>query len=144
MKKREKKIIDKTDSKRVKITMKDIMKDIGFTKIDPAEMKKRMDDHFKEDKKKVADDKIRYEKDLKAEKERFENICCPSCISTKKERNIISHMNGPVVCGGINSSTVSADYLICQGCGTMYVDINKKEITPQYRGYMSSHGLYNL
>lgn len=131
-----KKTIDKKDSKIVKISMKDISKD--WKKIKPIDMTK----HHEEDKKKVEVDKIRYENDLKAEEKRFTNINCPSCKSTNKKRNVISHMNEPVIYGGRNSSTVYADYLICQECGTMYVDIHKKEIAPAYKGFMSPRGLF--
>lgn len=137
MAKKEKKIINKKDSKRVKITMTDILK-LGFKKLEPVDMSK----FHEEDKKKVAKDKLRYEKELKAETIRYENLACPVCRDTKKERNVISHMNGQVVYGGRNSSTVHADYLICQGCGLMFVDINKKEITSAYRGTKPLFGQY--
>ncbi len=138
MSKKIRKPIDKKESKRIKITIDDIFSK-GWKKLEPIDMTK----HYEEDKKKVEKDKIRYQKDLKAEEKRFENISCPSCKNTNKKRNVISHMNGPVIYGERNSSTVYADYLICQGCGTMYVDLNKKEITPAYKGCMSPIGLHN-
>jgi hypothetical protein len=128
---------EKKDSKRVKISMKDILKPglpEGFKPIDMSKV-------YEEDKKKVEADKIRYKNDLKKEGERFDNLSCPCCKNTNKKRNIISHMNSPVVYGGRNSSTVHADYLICQNCGIMYVDLNKKEINPPYEGLFSSKSL---
>lgn len=131
-----KKTIDKKDSKRVKITIKDIIKpDLweGFKPIDPDVIDKIRAD----DEKRVEADEIRYEKEKKEEEERFNLIPCPSCKGIDKKRNIISHMNEPLVCGGRNYSTVHADYLICQGCGTMYADLNKKEIAQPYEGMYS-------
>ena len=129
---KQKKETDKKDSKRIKITFDDFRKD--FKPIDMSKV-------YEEDNKKVEADKIRYKKDLKEEEKRFDNLACPCCKSTNKKRNIISQMNGPVVYGGRNSSTVYADYLICQNCGIMYVDLNKQEINPPYEGLFSSKRL---
>ena len=122
---------EKKESKRVKISFQKL-EDIKFKPVDMSKV-------YEEDKKRVESDKVRYQKDLKQEKERFENLACPCCKSTNKKRNIISIGNGPVVYGGRNSSTTYADYLICQNCGIMYVDLHKKEITPPYEGIFSSN-----
>ncbi len=128
---KQKKETDKKESKRVKISFQKL-EDIKFKPVD-------MNKVFEEDNKRVESDKVRYQKDLKQEKERFENLPCPSCKNTSKDRNIIRSSNGPVIYGGRNSSTVYADYLICKNCGTMYVDLHKKEITPPYEGLFSSN-----
>ena len=132
--------VPKENSKRVKITFEKINSGHILkpgVKLEPIDMTQVYED----DRKKVEADKIRYQKEVEAEKERFENLPCPSCKSINKNRNVISHMNGQTVYGGRNSSTVYADYLICQSCGTMYVDLNKKEIAYPYKGFydFSSH-----
>ena len=136
MAKKEKKIIDKKDSKIVKISLSDILKK-GMVKLEPRDMTKYAED----DKKKVEEDKIRYEKDLETEKNRFENLTCPSCKSRKKAQQTITHRDGPLIIGG-NSVSVLADYCICQNCGTMFVDLNKKKVAPPYQGMFSHRTFY--
>ena len=138
----------KKNSKREKITFETIngFKSINGghilkpgAKLSPRDITKEKE----ADEKKVKEDLIRYEKDLKEEEIRFKNLPCPSCKNKKKEINIISHIDGPTVYGGHNNrAVVLAEYCICQGCGIMYVDLNKKKVTPPYSG-MFSTSLYN-
>lgn len=108
----------------------------GFKQMKPEDMKKRMDKTIKDDEKKVEKDKVRYKKDLKTEKKRFENLACPVCKSLNKKQNTIyERRSEPVVYGGRNApSKVLSDYCVCQDCGVMFVDINKKEVQPAYGG----------
>lgn len=130
------------NSKRIKITFDSInfqkgfkpSMPEGFQKMDPVELQKKFKETQKEDEKKVKADKLRYEKDLKIEENRFKNLPCPVCKNKNKDRKRITHMDGPVIYGGRNSVDVLADYLICQNCGVMYVDLHKKEVAPAYRG----------
>ena len=124
----------KKETGRVKIS--DIMKPkIKVTDFKPVDMAP----FYEEDKKKVEADKIRYEKELKEEDERYNNLACPVCKSKDKKKNVISHNNEPIVYGGRNSVNILAEYCICQSCGSMYVDLNKNKVTYPYQGFFSNN-----
>ncbi len=67
-----------------------------------------------------------YEKALKEERIRIENMECPVCSSKEKGYFIQSENNG--ICGPGYHSYVTQEYYICKRCGVHYSDINKKEI----------------
>jgi transposase-like protein len=92
------------------------------------------DAEYERDKKLIDTDKIRYDDEVKIENDRIINLSCPHCRTENKELVNISFRNGPVVYGGRNNSRKLAEYYVCHGCGIMFVDINKKEIKPPYKG----------
>lgn len=95
-------------------------------KVKPIDMKKIYEDREKQ----FKADEERYERETKAEKLRIEKLKCPCCKSIKKSPVCISHRDGPLVCGGRNHVSILAEYNVCQKCGTMYVDLNKKDVAP--------------
>jgi hypothetical protein len=107
-------------SKRVKITMKDILP-AGFKPMD-------MSKYYEDRKKRIEEDEERYKREIKAEELRRVKLKCPCCKSAKKEPVSITHRDGPLVCGGRNHVQTLAQYNICQDCGVMYVDLDRKEI----------------
>lgn len=106
-------------SKRFNINMDEILKNSKF--IDPSEYHKKRDEARKAEEE-------RYSKDLKDENLRVENMECPLCRSTEKERRVSSISNG-VMGPGYNSRKI-ADHYICMSCGIHYSDLNKKDIRP--------------
>lgn len=131
--------VPKEESERVQITFKKINSEDILKPGAKLEVRDMTQFH-EEEKNKVEVDKLRYEKEVDVENKRFNNLPCPSCKSKKKIQQKITQRNGPVIYGGINGVNILADYLICQSCGTMYVDLNKKEITPPYKSY---NGIYS-
>jgi hypothetical protein len=120
-----------------KPTVEDIVKPgFEFKPVDMASF-------YEEDKKRVEEDKVRYETEKKEEETRFNNLACPVCKNTDKKINRIAPINEPIVYGGRNSVNILAEYCICQGCGSMYVDLNKKEITYPYQGFFPKHNLHH-
>jgi len=118
-------------SKRVKINFNTINKlPEGFKRIDfkKVDSSKIYEQRKKELEQEVKESEERYKRETEAEKIRVEKLKCPCCKSVKKTPVTITHMDGPLVCGGRNSVQKLADYNVCQNCGVMYVDLNKKEI----------------
>jgi transposase-like protein len=88
----------------------------------------------KERAERVEKDKIRYDDEVREENLRItHNLQCPVCTNIQKEKVNISFRNGPVVYGGRNNrSTNLAEYYVCQHCGSMYVDLKKRDIPLPY------------
>ena len=82
-------------------------------------------------KKKEEEEEEQYQKTLKDEAERVENIECPCCKSIEKVRHMQFEGNG-IYGPGSHSRTVS-DYYVCKCCGVHYDDVNKKEIKEPQR-----------
>lgn len=80
-----------------------------------------LEEHKKEIRK-LEDQKKR---EREKEEQRIKDLKCPCCENTKKQFKRLSFRNGPLVCGGRNSSTTLGEYYICLNCGTMYVDLLK-------------------
>jgi len=106
----------------------DILK--GLKKIDQEEISKAFKKRLEEDKKQYQKDLAKYEKDIKAEEKRITNLGCPVCKSTNKEKVTLREpRTEPLVLGGRNAPIKTlAQYHVCQGCGVMYVDLNKKTL----------------
>ena len=86
----------------------------------PVDMKKIWENQRKLKNKERED----YEKAVKKERERVDEMECPCCNSTAKLRHHKTESNG-VFGPGHHSRTVD-DYYICQACGVHYTDLNKK------------------
>jgi len=113
-------------SKIVKINFKSINNlPQGFKKIDTTKI---YEDQEKKLNKLIEESEERYKRETEEEKSRIEKLKCPCCKSVKKSPVTITHRDGPLVCGGHNSVQTLANYNVCQNCGVMYVDLNKKEI----------------
>ena len=122
-------------SKRVKINFDTINKGKivkinsvipeGFKKVDSSKI---YEQRKKELEQEVKESEERYKRETEEEKVRIEKLKCPCCKSIKKTPVTITHRDGPLVCGGRNNVEKLADYNVCQNCGVMYVDLNKKEI----------------
>jgi len=118
-------------SKRVKINFKSInnlpegFKRVDFKKVDSDKI---YEQRKKELEQEVKESEERYKRETEEEKVRIEKLKCPCCKSVKKTPVTITHRDGPLVCGGRNNVEKLADYNVCQNCGVMYVDLNKKEI----------------
>ncbi len=102
-----------------RLTVTDIFKN-GECK--PVDMKAHLEKREKE----IKEDQQRYEAEVAAEKERLKDLSCPVCKNTDKKHVVISKDNG--IIGPGYHSRVLQDYYVCQGCGIMFVDLNKKEI----------------
>ena len=122
-------------SKRVKINFDTINKGKivkinsvipeGFKKVDSSKI---YEQRKKELEQEVKESEERYKRETEEEKVSIEKLKCPCCKSIKKTPFTIAHRDGPLICGGRNSVQKLADYNVCQNCGVMYVDLNKKEI----------------
>jgi len=118
-------------SKRVKINFKTInnlpegFKRVDFKKVDSDKI---YEQRRKELEQEVKESEERYKRETEEEKVRISKLKCPCCKSVKKSPITITHRDGPLVCGGRNSVQKLANYNVCQNCGVMYVDLNKKEI----------------
>jgi len=110
----------KKDSKREKINFGSI----NEGKWKPLEID--WEARKKDQEKKIKASQERYEKESKEESARIENMECPCCKSTEKERFLKSIDNG--ICGPGYHSRITDDYYVCQGCGIHYTDLNKKDI----------------
>lgn len=110
----------KETSKRIKIPA------LSSIKFEPVDMEK----YYKDREKRLKAEEERYKKETKAEEERIKKLKCPCCKSIKKSPVCISHRDGPLIVGGRNYVNILAEYNVCQNCGTMYVDLKKKDIEP--------------
>ena len=123
-----KKKIKPEDSKRVKINFKSVNGLEGFK---PIDMTKMYEQRRKELDKEISDSQERYKKETSDEEIRISKLKCPCCKSIKKFSITISHHDGQLILGGRNApAQILADYNVCQDCGVMYVDLNKKKIEP--------------
>ncbi len=66
-----------------------------------------------------------YNESIEKEKIRFNELKCPVCESNNKKEICISENNG--VLGPGHRNHIIQQYIVCQDCGIMYVDINKPE-----------------
>jgi len=127
----------KNQIKRINQT-EDILK--GLKKVDMSDWAAKRQEQLEQEKEQYKKDLIQYEADLETEKHRIEMLGCPVCKSTNKEKVTIRQpRTEPLVLGGRNAPIKTlAQYHVCQGCGVMYVDLNKKTLTapenPEHRG----------
>jgi uncharacterized protein YbaR (Trm112 family) len=81
--------------------------------------------HYQEKKEREELYRMEREKAAKREQERVENMECPVCKSTKKEKVVKSENNG--IFGPGYSSRITEEYLVCKSCGVMYKDLQKSQ-----------------
>ena len=103
----------------------------GLKKIDMSDYDQKRQEQLNQEIIQYKKDLVQYEADLEVEKHRIEMLGCPVCKSINKEKVTIRQpRTEPLVLGGRNAPIKTlAQYHVCQGCGVMYVDLNKKTLT---------------
>ena len=106
----------------------------GLKKIDMSDYAQKRQEQLNQEIIQYKKDLVQYEADLEVEKHRIEMLGCPVCKTSVKEHiTLHEQRTEPVIYGGRNAPLRTlAEYYVCQGCGTMYVDLHKKEIVAPF------------
>jgi transposase-like protein len=110
---------DKSSETGKLLSIKDIFKNVEFKPID-------MKEFYKNREKEIAKDQKRYKREVAAEEKRLKSLACPCCKSKERKSVVISKNNG--IIGPGYHSHILQEYYVCQNCGVMFVDLNKKAI----------------
>ena len=101
------------------------MTDPNLTDLERREIADKNWQERKENKKLEKENlKKKEEENKKLEKERIDNLGCPLCKS--KEKKIVKYSESNGVCGSGYYSNIIFEFYICQNCGIVYKDLNKK------------------
>ena len=110
-------------------------KKINFMEINKGKFKSiDMKEVYENQRKMETEDLERYKSEVEEEKARISEMSCPACRSKEKEHYVKRDSNG--ILGPGRSSWLIEEYYICKGCGIHYSDLNKKEISKPYKGFL--------